>query len=341
MKPEVQEWFRRSDKFMKLCQSVNILGKKLATCVNKELSYDLYSYIWDIASVISLLMAFIKWLSLGHFPQNINSYIQGSFTWFTKGWKETFSSGDQEPWVFHGGLIADLQRLIPVDSGNDLFLYKLPETPTTNFYAFRPYNHLDETDINAICHQTCRDGSDCTELFPVDFQDIPADRLVGPFLTITPELCVVAEDAMGKIVGYACAALDAKGFYRSQEMCWFPAMCQKYPISLMDSPDLTQTAKDAVNHFHNFKYEGPPDVLNTHPSIMTCSVLKHPIEADESVSKRLVTILLAALRSNGSFGVHVCINLTDRYVHQFYTKLGFQEIYQDTINARVYLGRNF
>lgn len=36
-------------------------------------------------------------------------------------------SGDQEPWVFRGGLIADLQRLMPVDQGNDLFLYKLPE----------------------------------------------------------------------------------------------------------------------------------------------------------------------------------------------------------------------
>lgn len=28
---------------------------------------------------------------------------------FSKGWKETFMSGDQEPWVFRGGLTADLQ----------------------------------------------------------------------------------------------------------------------------------------------------------------------------------------------------------------------------------------
>lgn len=28
---------------------------------------------------------------------------------FSNGWKETFMSGDQEPWVFRGGLTADLQ----------------------------------------------------------------------------------------------------------------------------------------------------------------------------------------------------------------------------------------
>ena len=39
-------------------------------------------------------------------------------------------SGDHEPWVFRGGLAADLQRLMPVDSGNDLFLYQYPEAPS-------------------------------------------------------------------------------------------------------------------------------------------------------------------------------------------------------------------
>lgn len=33
------------------------------------------------------------------------SFILG----FSKGWKESFMSGDQEPWVFRGGLVADLQ----------------------------------------------------------------------------------------------------------------------------------------------------------------------------------------------------------------------------------------
>lgn len=97
--PEVQEWFRRSDKLLKLGESVFLLTRRIASCVNRELCYDLFTYAWEISSVISIFMAYVKWLALGQFPSNSNSYTQGSYTWFSKGWKETFMSGDQEPWV--------------------------------------------------------------------------------------------------------------------------------------------------------------------------------------------------------------------------------------------------
>lgn len=42
--------------------------------------------------------------SIGQLTSNFPSYPG-----FSKGWKETFMSGDQEPWVFRGGLTADLQ----------------------------------------------------------------------------------------------------------------------------------------------------------------------------------------------------------------------------------------
>lgn len=61
-KPEVQEWFQRADKFYNICQSVIELAKKIAMCANKELCYDLFSYVWDMAGVVILLCAFIKWL---------------------------------------------------------------------------------------------------------------------------------------------------------------------------------------------------------------------------------------------------------------------------------------
>lgn len=109
----------------------------------------------------------------------------------------------------------------------------------------------------------------------------------------------------------------------------------------MNNSDLTRAAKESINHFHNFKYECPNEVLAAHPSIMTCCVLKSELIVDQSVSKRLATVLLAALRSNRSFGVHVCINQTDSYMFQFYSKLGFLEIHQDSVNSRIYLGRSF
>ncbi|CAO1438847.1 unnamed protein product [Diamesa hyperborea] len=337
--PEIQEWYKRSEKMIRMGDGVFELARKIASCANRELCYDLFTYVWEVCAVISIYTAYVKWLSMGHFPANLNSYTQGSYTWFSKGWKETFMSGDQEPWVFRGGLIADLQRLIPVDSGNDLFVYKLPETPTLNLYSIRPYSTMDEPEVFQLCHKTCRDGSDCSDLFPQNLQEIPADRLVAPFLILNPEFCMVVENDNKTLVGYACAALDATFFYRSQEALWLPKMCEKYPMSLLDEPNLSQAAKDTITHFHNFKYDGPVSVLGTHPSIMTCCILRDQLTYDQSVCKRLICVLLATMRSNGSSGVHVCINRTDSYMLQFYSNLGFLELYHD--DAISYLGRNF
>lgn len=85
LKPETQEWFQRADRFYALCQSVLVLAKKLATSTNRELCYELFSYVWDIAGVVTLLTGFVRWLALGCFPATINSYTQGSYTWFSKG----------------------------------------------------------------------------------------------------------------------------------------------------------------------------------------------------------------------------------------------------------------
>lgn len=118
-------------------------------------------------------------------------------------------------------------------------------------------------------------------------------------------------------------------------------MMKKYPISLLESQTLTPTAKESITHFHNFKYDCPQVVQNSYPSIMSCCILNERITNDQSVCKRLMSVLLAALRSNGSFGVHACINSTDHNMHQFYAKLGFTDIFQDDITARLYVGRNF
>lgn len=118
-------------------------------------------------------------------------------------------------------------------------------------------------------------------------------------------------------------------------------MCEKYPLSLVDSTDImhTQESKDAINEFHNFTYDTPATVLSTYPSIMTCCVYKDQLEFDPSVCKRLVCVLLASLRTNGSSGVHCVINSTDSYMQQFYSKLGFIEILQEY--NKTFLGRKF
>lgn len=86
-----------------------------------------------------------------------------------------------------------------------------------------------------------------------------------------------------------------------------------------------------------------------------------PSVLDQSVSKRLVTCLLGALRANGknltiklflinfivlvcvlgAFGVHVVMNSSDSYTHAFYGKLGFVENTQDAVKGKIVMGRTF
>ncbi|XP_076682077.1 O-GlcNAcase isoform X2 [Andrena cerasifolii] len=292
--PNIEEWHTRAAKLNDMCNAVNRLFQRLTYCNNRELLYDLYSYVWDMRGVVSLLNSYVKWLG------------------FSNGWKETFMSGDQEPWVFRGGLTADLQRLIPVDSGNDLFVYKAPEVPSSKIYTIRPYLTSDEDAVYAVCKKVC----DCTVSSAV------ADRLVGGFLTISPELCMVVEDENG-VVGYALAALNVKSYNQKLSASWIPELRMKYPLEDNVS-DLPQNVQDAIQHFHSFVPDVSEQLCRQHPSVLLCAVL--PSVTDQSIPKRLITCILAALRANGSFGVHTTVSDADKETQEFYSKLGFVDL---------------
>lgn len=89
--PDVIEWYDRAFKFEKTAMFVSRLLNKLTVCKNRCIFYELYPYLWDINSVISLLNSYIKWLSLGHVPTE-PTFLQSSFSfnWFSKGYKEAF-----------------------------------------------------------------------------------------------------------------------------------------------------------------------------------------------------------------------------------------------------------
>lgn len=334
-KPEVEEWYERARKFHETTNCVNNLFQRLTYCANRELLYDLYPYLWDIRGVISLLSSYVKWLAGGQFPRLVTTYTLGQYTWFSKGWKEAFMSGEQEPWVFRGGLTADLQRLLPVDSGTDLFMYKAPEVPCSKIYTVRPYMPGDREQIYSVCARTC-----CVVDIPDQLKELPGDRLTGGYLENSPELCLVVEDE-GDIVGFAVAALDSRQFSKKLEQFYIAHMKGKYP-SVEDGVD--DKLKEMIEYFHNFNSHVPEAIHSQHPSVMASEILA--TVSDQSVSKRLLACLLAALRANGSFGVYTTIDSRDRGDLDFYSKLGFVEITnqssetEKSING-TYLGRSF
>ncbi|XP_026323018.1 protein O-GlcNAcase isoform X2 [Hyposmocoma kahamanoa] len=173
-KPETSEWRRRRGRFAWWMSRARRLARRLAAAKNQELHAELEPYVWELCAVLALLSGFVRWIELGKFPPNITTNTQGSYTWFSKGWREAFESGAQEPWVFRGGLTADLRRLLPIECSGEVMRPQAmpPGLPLT----VRPYIPSDEEAVCAICHKTCRDGSDCSDLFPSDLQTLPADR---------------------------------------------------------------------------------------------------------------------------------------------------------------------
>ncbi|XP_061723671.1 protein O-GlcNAcase-like, partial [Cydia pomonella] len=91
-------------------------------------------------------------------------------------------------------------------------------------------------------------------------------------------------------------------------------------------------------HSHQVTLEpAPAGVLRAHPALLTCCVRADC--RDPHAPARLLTCLLAALRAHGVNGVHACINETDHYLLQFYSKLGFTEAARS--GSRVFLARSF
>uniref|UniRef100_A0A8C1RI27 protein O-GlcNAcase n=1 Tax=Cyprinus carpio TaxID=7962 RepID=A0A8C1RI27_CYPCA len=123
---KVAEWQSRAEKFEEMCCSVIQMFTRLSNSANRTILYDLYPYIWDIKSIISMLKSFVQWLGC-----RSQSSAQ-------------FLSGDQEPWAFRGGLAGEFQRLLPIDGANDLFYQPPPPMPTSKIYTIRPYFPKDE-----------------------------------------------------------------------------------------------------------------------------------------------------------------------------------------------------
>nr|CAD7570920.1 unnamed protein product [Timema californicum] len=229
------------------------------------------------------------------------------------------------------------QRLIPVDSGNDLFVYKPPDVPSSKIYTIRPYLPMDESNVYDVCRHTCMDGMDGTECFS-DQPNLVGDKLVGGFLSLSGEFCFVVEDEVG-LVGYALAALDAKQFHKKLELDWLPDMCDKYPSPNKTADQGMSRPEELMSWFHTFKGDVPESIHSQHPSVMCCSLLSTVL--DQSVAKRMITCLLAALRANGSFGVYAAVSSREQYMLEFYGKLGFLELCPGLSPETTYLGRTF
>ncbi|KAF5905163.1 protein O-GlcNAcase-like [Clarias magur] len=176
---KAKEWRERAEHFEDLCSAVVQMFNRLSNAPNRTILYDLYNYICDIKSGVSLARAFVSSLGGRQAPpaQVIND--------------------DPEPWGFRGGLSGEFQRMLPCHGNRDLF--RTP--PATRVYTIRPCTPKDKAEVLRLSKEMQSE--------PLQQLALIGDRLVESQIAPSKHCDLVLEDEVG-ICGYALALTDAK-----------------------------------------------------------------------------------------------------------------------------------
>jgi len=192
-------------------------------------------------------------------------------------------------------------------------------------FNVRPYLHTDEQAVYNVCRKACKDEAYLNMQHP-DHPDLLPDKLVGAFLTLSPQYCFVIEGADGEICGYVLAALDGKAFQKQMEIDWLPAMQQKYTRPpLQDKESFTPT-QDVIESFYNPEVFLSDEVFSRTPSVVHMEMLNESSNDDRLVLPRAAISAFSALHANGSAGVHVDLPMAAKEAAELYTQLGFVQI---------------
>lgn len=92
-----ERWGRARSRFNQSSQALAALLTKVTELTDRDLCYALYRHVWDLKEEIALMQAYVRWRQFG--PRR----------------GERFVSGEHRPRLYRGGLVAALQRQLPMD----------------------------------------------------------------------------------------------------------------------------------------------------------------------------------------------------------------------------------
>ncbi|XP_042174208.1 protein O-GlcNAcase [Oncorhynchus tshawytscha] len=177
------EWRSRAKCFDVMCVAVFTMFNRLSNAPNRSILYDLYNYICDIKSGVTLARAYVKQLGGQSRPS------------------AQLMTDDPEPWGFRGGLSGEFQRMLPFHGNRDLFRHP----PMTSVYSIRPFCPQDKTEIQKI-HMEMQRGE--AKAPAAALPALISDGLAGGQLSPSPNCGLVLEDERG-VCGYALGLTDA------------------------------------------------------------------------------------------------------------------------------------
>jgi ribosomal protein S18 acetylase RimI-like enzyme len=184
----------------------------------------------------------------------------------------------------------------------------------------RAYRADDLGALYEICLRTGAAGRDATGL--VEDPKLFGELYAAPYGILEPEHAFVLDDGSGAAVGYVLGALDTDDFTARCEASWWPSLRERYPLR----PDGTRLDDLLIGMLHH-RASRDPALLARYPSHLHIDLL--PQVQSAGWGRRLLDTLFAALRADGSPGVHWGVSTRNEHAIGFYRHLGCDELSAD------------
>jgi GNAT superfamily N-acetyltransferase len=185
----------------------------------------------------------------------------------------------------------------------------------------RPYRPSDLGALYRICLLTGDDGKDASSLYKDP--RLPGHYFAAPYGLFEPTLAFVAEDTAG-VGGYIVGTLDTRAFEQRLEHAWWPHLRAHYPDPPASVPGQQLTPDQQVAHMIHHPWRIPDGLAARYPSQLHIDLL--PRLQASGLGRQMTTTLTAALRAQGSPGVHLHVPRGNQHAAGFYRHTGFTEL---------------
>jgi len=173
----------------------------------------------------------------------------------------------------------------------------------------------DAVRLSEICLLTGDSGSDASDMY--QHKEMLGDVYLRPYLEFESDLAFVLVKSK-EVVGYAVGALDTYEFSDLMNSRWLPGLRDKY------SPLAASFNEDEAKLWELIQepFSADPRILERYPSHLHIDLL--PSAQGSGYGRSMMAVLLEALHSAGSIGVHLGISRANEGASLFYEKIGFQ-----------------
>ncbi|MEM5584410.1 GNAT family N-acetyltransferase [Roseibium sp. AS2] len=192
----------------------------------------------------------------------------------------------------------------------------------SDIVTIRPGEHRDREALCGICLKTGDAGRDATALYRD--ADLIGQIYAAPYLSLAPDLALVAEDHAG-VLGYAVGAAETRAFEARLERDWWPGLRARYREPAGERSGWTADERRIWSFHHPARV--PDDIVGTFPAHIHMNLLARA--QGRGIGTRLLGAWLDRARRSGIRAVHAGVGAANEAGLAFWKARGFKPVRTD------------